>query len=225
MGAQCSTGMTETLVTMDPIVAEVRRALDEMVPKMLDFQVSGKRKDFEHYVEPYCKDAQTRFVFNDGKVATAVQVAESAVDGSALSNAELISVDTVQLFADKTSAVATMTVKCVRKFIPGTYEIARNSFTMSGSSMKSKQLHDIDKGDKVDVEQVVQVGERMRGKISGKEEWITLEKAGLDTQFVIFTGEGKTAQLLTYTTVLERSEEEENEYTWKLVHVCMQSRN
>lgn len=224
MGAKCSTGMGDSLINSDPVYSEVRRALDGMIPKMLDFQVSGSKKDFEHYVEPYCKDNQTRFVFSNGKVSSAEELANATGEG-AYSKAEIISVDTVRVFADDFAAVATITVKCGYECMPGTYEISRNTFAMSAASMNSDEVANLDKGQKVDVEKIVKVGERLRGKIRGKDAWITINKDGSETEFATFlkASNDPSGELFAYSTVLEKIEEHENQYEWKLVHVTMQS--
>jgi len=226
MGAQCSTGMSDGFVNTDPVYSEARRAIDEMIPKMLDFQVSGSKKDFEQYVEPYCVDSSTRFIFSDGKASTVNQVVDAAGKGS-YQKAELVSVDNLKIFANKTAAVATLTVKCGYEMGPGQYEIARNTWVMGGASMQSDQQAPVDKGARVQVERVVRVGDRLRGRIQGKNSWITLDKSGDDTTFVKLIEASKSAsgELFTYTTLLERVEANENQFEWKLIQVNMQSRS
>lgn len=226
MGAKCSTGMADGLVNINPEISKVQKTLQEMVPEMLDFQVTGNKKDFERQVESFCKDSGTLFVFNDGRVATAVQVRDSA-GASSYSKAELVSIDTVSVFADKSAAVSTITVKCCYEMLPGQYEIAQNTVVMQAPSLKSTEIQNIDKGAKVTIDKVVRVGERLRGKLRGaKGGWITLAKEGSDVQFVslIQPSANPEGELYTYSLVLEKLEQEEETFAWKLVHVTMQAK-
>jgi hypothetical protein len=192
---------------------------------MLQFQASGERKDFGS-VEAFCKDMKTSFVFQDGRVATVAQVRDSARP-SEYSEILLKSIDSMNTFCDKNACVATITVECVRSLVPGLYEISENTVTMASSSIESAAKDKLDKGAKVTVDKVVRVGERLRGQLRGSKTWITLEKTGSDVQFVNLLQADQKAMgdLRTYSLTMERCEDQEDNFEWKLIHVSMQSNN
>jgi len=227
MGQKCSAGMPDNVANRDPILSEVSRTIHSKVPEMLQFQASGERKDFGS-VEAFCKDMNTKFVFADGRVATVAQVRDSARP-SEYSEILLKSIDSMNTFCDKNACVATITVECVRPLVPGLYEILENTVTMASSSIESAAKDKLDKGAKVTVDKVVRVGERLRGQLRGSKTWITLEKTGSDVQFVnLLQADQKQkamGDLHTYSLTMERCENQEDNFEWKLIHVSMQSNN
>jgi len=222
MGQKCSAGMPDNVANKDPILAEVSRTIHDKVPEMLQFQASGDSKDFGK-LEAFCKDSNTRFVFADGKVATADEVKESARP-SDYAEILLDSIDNINLFCDKNACVATITVRCDHGMKPGQYEISENTVAMNSSSINSEVKQKLDKGAKVTVDKVVRVGERLRGKLRGGY-WITLEKRGSEVQFVtLLHGEAKSVgDLFSYSLTLEKCETQEDLFEWKLIHATMQA--
>jgi len=225
MGQKCSAGMPDNVANpKDPILAEVSRTIHSKVPEMLKFQASGDRKDFGS-VEAFCKDMKTSFVFEDGRAATVTQVRDSARP-SEYSEILLKSIDSMNTFCDKNACVATITVECVRSLVPGLYEISENTVTMASSSLNSETKDKLNKGAKVTVDKVVRVGERLRGQLRSGA-WITLEKTGSGVQFVSLLQAGQKAMgdLFTYSLTMERCENQEDSFEWKLIHVSMQANN
>jgi len=220
MGQKCSAGMPDNVANNDPMLSEVSRTIHNKVPEMLKFQASGDKKDFEP-VEVFCKDYNTTFVFADGRVATVVDVRDSARP-SQYSEILLKSIDNMNLFCDKNACVATITVEGHHSFGPGQYEIAKNTVSMAMPDIKSASKQNLDKGAKVTVDQVVRVGERLRGKLAGSGDWITLEKTGSDVQFVNLLKPSQqkvVGESHTYSLTMEKVEAEEDTFEWKLVHI------
>lgn len=224
MGAKCSSGMADSLHFKDEAINAVEKAVRDMVPALLRFQVTGNKQDFEN-CEKYIKSKDTIFVYSSGKLATAKDVREST-GKSSFAKADLVSVDNVTTFVDKMAAVATMTVSCGYEMQPGLYKVVQNTYTMKSSSMQSEQVTNLDANQKVEVQKVVRVGERLRGQLQGRNEWITLQdKSKPDTKFVeLIKSKGAGTQQFTYTTVLELVDVNENEKEWRLVQLTMQSK-
>jgi len=227
MGQKCSAGMPDNVANRDPILSEVSRTIHSKVPEMLDFQASGNKNDFGS-VEAFCKNMKTSFVFADGRVATVAKVRDSARP-SEYSKILLKSIDSMNMFCDNSGCVAIITVECVRSLMPGLYEILENTVTMADASIKSEAKDKLDKGAKVTVDKVVRVGERLRGQLRGSKTWITLEKTGSDVQFVsLLQADQKQkamGDLHTYSLTMERCENQEDNFEWKLIHVSMQLNN
>jgi len=224
MGQKCSAGMPDNVANRDPILSEVSRTIHSKVPELLDFQASGNKKDFGS-VEAFCKNMKTSFVFADGRVATVAKVRDSARP-SEYSKILLKSIDSMNMFCDNRGCVAIITVECVRSLMPGLYEILENTVTMADASIKSEAKDKLDKGAKVTVDKVVRVGERLRGQLRSGA-WITLEKTGSGVQFVSLLQAGQKAMgdLFTYSLTMERCENQEDSFEWKLIHVSMQANN
>jgi len=216
--------MPDNVANRDPILSEVSRTIHSKVPEMLDFQASGNKNDFGS-VEAFCKNMKTSFVFADGRVATVAKVRDSARP-SEYSKILLKSIDSMNMFCDNSGCVAIITVECVRSLMPGLYEILENTVTMADASIKSEAKDKLDKGAKVTVDKVVRVGERLRGQLRSGA-WITLEKTGSDVQFVSLLQAGQKAMgdLHTYSLTMERCENQEDSFEWKLIHVSMQANN
>jgi len=222
MGQKCSAGMPDNVANRDPILSEVSRTIHSKVPEMLQFQASGEKKDFGA-VEAFCKDMNTSFVFQDGRVATVAQVRESA-QPSQYSEILLKSIDNMNVFCDKSACVATITVECFHSLGPGQYEILKNTVTMVSPNTDSEAKDELDKGAKVIVDKVVRVGERLRGQLRGSGTWITLEKTGSEIEFVnlLQASQKPVGDLCTYSLTMERREVQEDSFEWKLIHASMQ---
>lgn len=231
MGASCSSGMPSNIGAANPLRVEVQKALHEMIPPMLEYLVSGKKKDFDSTIKAHCVDTNVLFVLGHGQ-ATRVNALE--IDTSKeykFSKAVMTDITSIRVFAGELAAVATVIVSCSYDLPCGVYEIQEDTFSMRTSAMQQpfERVNELDKGQKVTIDHIVAVGDRLRGRIKGKSsEWITLVQKGNDVAYTKLIRESNSkddrskAQSI-YTIVLEKVEETEGEFVWKLAHVTISS--